>query len=450
MKGVNIAGMAEPEVEEQKRGRKRKPKPSEIILEKIEEEGVIKYKCPFDETVQAMPGILSHMRLKHGYTLEQDEESGEMIAKPAPKKRMDLSKLTPREIVVLYGEEGLEKLKREKLLDFLHSAPGVSDKIIHWVAKIWDTDLNVRKDPNALFSALRQSGVKDHIAYRIVNALVAIEAEFRPLLEQPPVFTPYASAKEDVAPYWSQAPPRAPSAPYWPKPSETRPPSYAPPAPYGGPPSSTYVREGISREEVRSIVMSEISKLKSDVISGVNEILEKRDKEAREDRLVRALESITSRIEGLSARVTKLEEKPEEPSIKEVMEEFGEKIESLGKSMKESTESVIERYIKEHQREERMEKRFAEMMERSDKRFAEVIGEIKKIPALGPKVVEGYREDSYRLIGQGISEIARIASERKPVEVVVRTLAGAPEKIVPRKVEEESVAGIPSEYVVEE
>jgi len=36
------------------------------------------------------------------------------------------------------------------------------------------------------------------------------------------------------------------------------------------------------------------------------------------------------------------------------------------------------------------------------------------------KAVEGYKEDSYRILGQGLSEAARVVGERKPVEVIIR------------------------------
>jgi len=93
--------------------------------------------------------------------------------------------LSDREFVAQYGEEGLETIKKRLLMELLEFAPGVGKPTIKWITKQWQLDINVRRDLNQLHNVLTTSGVKNEIAMRICNALQALEDEYADVLQAP-------------------------------------------------------------------------------------------------------------------------------------------------------------------------------------------------------------------------------------------------------------------------
>jgi len=53
-----------------------------------------------------------------------------------------------------------------------------------------------------------------------------------------------------------------------------------------------------------------------------------------------------------------------------------------------------------------------------ERRHKEVIAAIQQQGSA--RAVEGYKEDSFRIMGQGMSEVAKIAGDRKPIEVIIK------------------------------
>jgi hypothetical protein len=87
------------------------------------------------------------------------------------------------------------------------------------------------------------------------------------------------------------------------------------------------------------------------------------------------------------------------------------KPEDLTKAAAEAASSAVQQYIKSHEKEEKEEERFS--------RLERAIRE-----SLSARTVEGYKDDAFRVVGQGISELASTIRERRPVEVIIRE--GAP------------------------
>jgi len=82
-------------------------------------------------------------------------------------------------------------------------------------------------------------------------------------------------------------------------------------------------------------------------------------------------------------------------------------LEDVKKASSDAAQSAVTQVLEAHEKEDKEERRHQETL--------------TAIRASGSaKTVEGYKEDSYRIMGQGLSEVARVVSERKPVEVIIR------------------------------
>ena len=74
-----------------------------------------------------------------------------------------------------------------------------------------------------------------------------------------------------------------------------------------------------------------------------------------------------------------------------------------------------------------------EKEDKEEKRHRETLAAIERSGSA--RTVEGYKEDSYRILGQGLSEVGGAIKERKPVEVLIREggpllFGGSPSKKV--------------------
>jgi len=97
-------------------------------------------------------------------------------------------------------------------------------------------------------------------------------------------------------------------------------------------------------------------------------------------------------------------------------------IEEVQKVSSEAAQSVAKALIETQEKERKEDERF--------KRLEDTIRS-----TASAKAVEGYREDSFRILGQGLQEAAGVVRERKPVEVIIReggplVFGGAPSKEV--------------------
>jgi len=82
-------------------------------------------------------------------------------------------------------------------------------------------------------------------------------------------------------------------------------------------------------------------------------------------------------------------------------------LEDVKKASTEASQSTVKQVLEAREKEDKDERRHQETL--------------SAIRASGTsKAVEGYKEDSFRILGQGLSEAARVVGERKPVEVIIR------------------------------
>lgn len=113
--------------------------------------------------------------------------------------------------------------------------------------------------------------------------------------------------------------------------------------------------------------------------------------------------------------------------------------EDLSKAMSEAVSTALQKVIEMRQKEEE-----------SERRHKELLSAIQSMSS--SRMVEGYKDDSMRVLGQGLSEVAQIVRERKPIEVVIRdglpSLLGQPRAEVKEKVGESDIFNLlPPELV---
>jgi len=97
-------------------------------------------------------------------------------------------------------------------------------------------------------------------------------------------------------------------------------------------------------------------------------------------------------------------------------------LEDVKKASSEAAETAVATVMEAHEKEDKEERR-----------HKEVLTAIHESGSA--KAVEGYREDSYRILGQGMKEGADVLRERKPLEVIIKDggriiFGGSPEKEV--------------------
>ena len=98
-------------------------------------------------------------------------------------------------------------------------------------------------------------------------------------------------------------------------------------------------------------------------------------------------------------------------------------LEDVQKAATDAAAAAAKQVTDEHEREKK-----------EDERFRRLEDTIRSTASA--KTVEGYKEDSFRVVGQGMSEVARAVEGRKPIEVIVKEggrllFPGAPgEKVV--------------------
>lgn len=342
------------------------------------------------------------------------------------------SGMSMREYVAFYGTVGLERLKRDRLIEFLTVAPGVGRRSVAWIMKQYDMDPNVRRDLNSLMSLLTSAGVKQDISYRICSALAALEEEFSDLLAQPrpliypmrrhegafgyPVFQSFPQPSQRIEPF--------------PLPRYTQPPQYPPqpytPYDYGYQPQRVedVVRRAIEEEFKRresqqqaQVQTPQVVTITEPLRDSEGKLVYDRDGNPVYRKIVGPLGQVGMVSEDPELRaLRKLKEfkdltKPEKVELSEerirsiIREEMKEKEEKITKEdIYKASEEAAARVLAQREQEDKEEERF--------RRLEKAIRE-----SAGAKTVEGYQADAYRLIGQGMQTLA--TREPKTVKIII-------------------------------
>jgi len=114
--------------------------------------------------------------------------------------------------------------------------------------------------------------------------------------------------------------------------------------------------------------------------------------------------------------------KEEQPPAAPTSPEKSVTLEDVQKASTEAAKSAVKDVVEAYEKEDKEERR-----------HKEVLTAIRESGST--KAVEGYRDDSYRILGHGLSETAGAIRERKPLEVVIKDggrilFGGPPEKEV--------------------
>jgi hypothetical protein len=442
----------EGEEESQEEKELQEEEPSESLEET---EKVKKYTCKYcGEEFLTVPELGKHSKtcearakalekkIEEQLEEKKEEVEGVLEGVPPPSK----VKMSEREYVTFYGEEGLQKLKRQRLEELLTIAPAVGRRSLSWIMKQYDLDETARRDPNALMGLLQSGGIKDHIAYRIVNSLIALEEEYADLLRrqtQPYVFPSsrrwgeagYPLFRQPQPPYGSEPFPRYPSSQY-PTAQYPQPPQY-PSYDYGyGYPSYSAPR---IEESVRRAVEEEFRKRESQqpqaqVQAQVVTVTEPlRDAEGH---LIYDKDGnpVYRKVTGPISQLGLVSQEDPELRVLKKMREYRELIkpektttelseEKIAEIIEKKLESKEEKITKEDilkAQQEAVAQALAakEQEDKEEKRFERLERAIRE--TAGAKTVEGYQQDSYRFLGQGMQTLA--TREPKTIKVMIEGL----------------------------
>jgi len=359
-----------------------------------------------------------------------NEGKGELETGGLPP--LSKSQLTPTEYVAYYGVEGLDELKRQRLIELLNSAPSIGKRTIVWVNKQWQLDPSVRRDLNQLLNVLTGCGVKSDIAYRICNVLQSMDEEYGNLLRrgtQPMGFygqrssgvegsyPPFPTRQQQ--PSWQESFPRQfPQQPY----------DYG----YGYgwyPPRPEDFAKRVAEELRREREGQQGSQPQVQQVVTITEPL--RDAEGKlvydkdgnpvyrkvtgpmsqigivsqEDPTLKTIKILKEAKELSKPEHSELTEERVRNVIREEVSKTDEKItkEDIQKVAEESAARVLA--SKEHE-------------DKEERRHRETLQAIRE--GAGQKTIEGYKTDEFRFMGQGMQQLA--TREPKAVKVVTEFL----------------------------
>ena len=127
-------------------------------------------------------GVLSENETKTGKKISirdgvRINDDDVVLVPPLPEEE-PWKDYTPEEMVALFGNDGMDELKRRALTDALANAPGVGKKAAEYALHLFEADEDIRRDPTHLLSALKDSGVKDTILNRIVREVFLVEKKY--------------------------------------------------------------------------------------------------------------------------------------------------------------------------------------------------------------------------------------------------------------------------------
>lgn len=377
----------------------------------------------------AQNGLNRHKRNHKPKGAPEEEKAGDK-EKPGEERgppKPDISKMQPREIVAFYGPEGLDMLKRQRLAEFLSIAPGVGDKIAQWILKQWDTDTNIRRSVNNLFSVLTSSGLRNEMAGRIANMIYTMDEEYQEMLNKPQVFVPGAGGRQQTGPAysWPETPRQQPQqgwvwnqyagryewAPTQPQ-TQGPPPTQPPPSYYYPPPS----REPEREREGRYLTTEKAEEMFRRIVKEQAEADKLAKMEAAVVGLGSDLDNLTKRLESgeLGGRRREEEESPATKELKGRLDKMEEHERELTKSLHEA-ERAVDKKEADHLRQE---------LDRTHSDIEALRRDLQL--GAGTKTVEGYKEDSMRVVGQGMQTIAGVAQTRRPAETIAGYIFGVP------------------------
>jgi hypothetical protein len=388
------------------------------------------------------------------------EKLGEEKETPREEPPKDEKELEPRQLVAQFGRDGLNQIKRERLKRVLDLAPGVGGKVIPFILHKWDVNARVRDDPMALYNMLHtEGGLKPNIAQSITVDVFSVEAEFADLLyqrgEAPIFYTPpgygvqqptfmggYAQPFQPYPPQVFSQPGQPPQYPLFQQPQ---------------PDLRSVIREELKpvddrlrrleepKQEAEGFVEIEepVRDSAGNVILGVDDkpIVKRMKVPASQAGQFAPKEDVEAKILAKMEHYKKIfGSELTESKIREIVRQEmptqpaaqPEPItpEDVKKAASEAAEAAVKQVKEEHEKEKK-----------DDERFKHLEDTIRATASA--KTVEGYKEDSYRILGQGLTEVASATKDRKPIEVIVREggplLLGAPP---PKQVEKGAEEGL--------
>jgi len=116
--------------------------------------------------------------------------------------------------------------------------------------------------------------------------------------------------------------------------------------------------------------------------------------------------------------------------------------EDVQKAVGEASTKAAQTVLAEVQREDKEERRHRELLNAVER-------------SSGAKVVEGYKQDAYRFLGQGMGEVARVVEKKEPIKIIIQgardiLATGPPPKEVEEGAREGVIGRLPPEWVAEE
>ena len=421
------------------------------------------------ETIQLPP---KEEKPKRRSSKRKKEEEAEEAVQP-PEKEEGLSE---RQLVYFYGREGLNAIKERRLREMLTRAPGIKNRnmVIDWVLYRFKNSEEVKNNPNALYQVLvNECGIPENVAYSIVSDLVALEREYAPVLMQrgEPVFyspPPPAPQRQPLFPVdYARAPVQAPfppqtfSAPtpqYTYQPPPYQPPTYQPPTYTPPPPPTTYSsppppppppppsRPEVRMEDVRREVDSvrrEIEERDRRLLERIDQLLEERLERRRQEDRIKELEGKLAELrEGVLELRKELEVAASRPRGEE-----DEHVKALREQLGRYEEELRALHAKLEESERR---RIEEQLSQARQEIAELKKELnearEKYMEAKFRVVETYKSDAYKFIGQGMSELASVLKEKAPLQGALQTVQAivAPETVAQPRAGEEARGGLAS------
>jgi hypothetical protein len=132
---------------------------------------------------------------------------------------------------------------------------------------------------------------------------------------------------------------------------------------------------------------------KEDIKATIMEVLEEKERKLTPEQVVELVE------QKLTEKLTKPEEPEELKALRAELAENKKKLDELKETLTQKEKEALEN------------------------RIQSLESEIRRVEAAAAgRVVEGYRADEYRLIGQGLEKLASVAEKKEPVRIIIEKL----------------------------
>lgn len=337
-------------------------------------------------------------RVKAGEIRKVEEAKRVDETKPSVGEVEELGR-RPTPGAVYKGEPNATGILRDILEKHPDISESIKDEILDWA------ELRGYIDPQAVAYLLSQmKGVSlqtaSIIAQKYSLALQRAQLEGRPdgQMQMFPHFQPQQPQFQIPTQGYPQFPQAAPT-PLQPSPY-TQPSMYPQQPQPTQPPYSPYQPQ--PREITREEISAMMSRTRDDFTKAVNEML-------KEDKAEREKETLGSILAKSIERQDKLFEKIEKgelfPKFREGAEAPPTKEEiaaMAGKAATDAAAKVVEVKSRE---------------DRENQRHRELLSAVRS--SAGSQAVSGYKDDSYRFLGQGLSSMASAIQEKQPLKIVL-------------------------------